>query len=176
MNRSEQTRGPRRQGQGEPPSQRPDVSTLVPVHARESGGSARSRFLHGETRRRKSTDCMVQQWLLQKDRPRQESLDSQEREELLYTLANTRTAKKYRLHGTAVAPSKRQTQTRKPRLTRKKKTAVQASRDLHSHDPRKTRSRGRRSSTDRRTLGSTTDRPRTHTEFLRISKRLRGSG
>ena len=136
MNRSEQTRGPRRQGQGEPPSQRPDVSTLVPVHARESGGSARSRFLHGETRRRKSTDCMVQQWLLQKDRPRQESLDSQEREELLYTLANTRTAKKYRLHGTAVAPSKRQTQTRKPRLIRKI-TVIKACQHLHSHYPEK---------------------------------------
>ena len=53
MHRSDRTEGPRRQGQVEPPVQQPEVSTLVPVDARESGGSAHSRLPYGETRRRK---------------------------------------------------------------------------------------------------------------------------
>ena len=87
--RSEQTEGPRRQGQLEPPVQQPVYSTLVPVDARESDGSAHSRLPHGETRRRKNRERMVQQWHVQNDRLGQEGLDSQEREELLYKLANT---------------------------------------------------------------------------------------
>ena len=63
-------------------------------------------------------------------------------------------SKKYRTHGTAVARSKKQTWTRMPRLVRKRRNAVQDSQHLHNHEPRKTRSRGRRSSTDRRILGS----------------------
>ena len=118
MHREEQTEGPRRQGQVEPPVQQPEVSRLVPVDARKSGWSARSRLPYGETRRRKTTERMVQQWHVQK----------------------------------------RQNWTRSPRLTRKRRTAVHASKHLHRHDPRKTRSRGRRSSTGRRILGRTTDR------------------
>ena len=62
MHSSELTEGPRRQGQVESPVQQPEVSTLVPVDARESDGSARSRLPYGETRSRKSTEPMVQQW------------------------------------------------------------------------------------------------------------------
>ena len=89
MHRSEQAEGPRRQGLVAPPVQQPEVSMLVPVDARESGGSARSRLPYGKTRSRKSTERMVQQWHVQKDRLGQEGLDSQEREELLHKLANT---------------------------------------------------------------------------------------
>ena len=49
-----------RQGQVEPPVQQPEVSPFVPVVARESVGSARSRLPYGETRSRKSTERMVQ--------------------------------------------------------------------------------------------------------------------
>ena len=92
MHRSEQTEGPRRKGQVEPPVQQPKVSKLVPVDARKSDGSARSWIPHGGTRRRKHTKHMVQQWHVQKDEPGQEGLDSHERKELLYNLANTCTA------------------------------------------------------------------------------------
>ena len=88
--------GPRKQGQVDPPVQQPEVSTLVPVAARESSGSARSRLPYAETCRRKN----------------------------------------HRTHGTSVARSKRQSWTRKPRLTRKRRTAVHASKHLHSRDPR----------------------------------------
>ena len=134
MYRSEQTDGPRRQGQVEPPVQQPEVSTLAPVDAWENGRSARSRLPYGETRRRKSTERMVQKFTIETS-----DLD-------------------------------------KKASTRKRRAAVQASQHLHSHDPRKTRSRGRRSSTDRSVLGITTDRPRTHTALLQRSKRRRGSG
>ena len=65
------------------------VSTLVPVDARDSGGSARSRLPYGEKRSRKSTERMAQQWHVQKDRFGQEGLDSPERDQLLYKLAKT---------------------------------------------------------------------------------------
>ena len=92
MHRSEQTGGPRRQGQVKPPVQEAEVITLVPVDARESGGSARSRLPYGEMRSRKSTERIVQQWYVQKDRLGQQGLHSQRREELLYKLANACTA------------------------------------------------------------------------------------
>ena len=59
---SEQTEGPRRQGQVKPSVQQLEVSTLAQVDARESGGSARSRLSYGEMWCRKSTERMVQQW------------------------------------------------------------------------------------------------------------------
>ena len=55
MHRSEQTEVPRRKGQVEPPVHQREVSTLVPVDAREDGRSARSRLPYGKTRRRKKT-------------------------------------------------------------------------------------------------------------------------
>ena len=61
---------------------------MVPVNAQESDGSARSRLPYAETRRLTNTE----QWHVQKDRLGQEGLQSQEREELLYKLANTCTA------------------------------------------------------------------------------------
>ena len=76
MHRSEQTEGPRKQGQVEPPVQQPEVSTMVPVDARESGRSTCSRLPYGETHRRKITERMVQQWHVQNDRLGQEGLDS----------------------------------------------------------------------------------------------------
>ena len=76
MHRSEQTEEPRRQGQVESPVQQPDVSTLVPVDARESGGSARSRLPYGETRSRKGAERMIQQRHVQQERLGQERLDS----------------------------------------------------------------------------------------------------
>ena len=65
--RPERTEGPRWHRQVEPPVQQPQVSTLVPVDARGSGGSARARLSYGETHIRKSTERMVQEWPVQKD-------------------------------------------------------------------------------------------------------------
>ena len=47
MHRSQQTEGPRRQGQVESPVLQPELGALVPVDARESGGSTRSRPPYG---------------------------------------------------------------------------------------------------------------------------------
>ena len=61
------------------------------------------------------------------------------------------------------------------RLTRKRRIAEQASQHLRNHDPREATSRGRRSSTDRRVLGSTIDRPRTHPSKLHGNLKVFGA-
>ena len=92
MHRSEQTEKPRRQRQVELSVPQPETSTLLPVDARESAWSARSRLPYGQTLSRKSAERMIQQRHGQRNRFGLEGLDSQERYKLLYNLANTCTA------------------------------------------------------------------------------------
>ena len=80
------------------------------------------------------------------------------------------------MNDTAVARSKIQTWIRRPRLTRKRRTALQASQHLHNHDPREARSRGDVARLIGGYLMAPPDRRRIHTAILRRSQRLRCSG